>query len=79
MSERQPPGPPRDDTGRIVYGYGPVHDAMQKQIADLLASADIGEEERQQILIALSCPCCGTSGLSFSLKLKDDPDPTPSF
>lgn len=64
---------------RIDTSQTSIHEAIQRQVADLLANADISEEERQQVLIALSCPCCGAGGLSFSLKLKPDPDSTPSF
>ncbi len=34
------------------------------------ATADITEDQRQQFLIAASCPCCGAGGLSLSLSLK---------
>lgn len=54
-----------------------AHRAFQRQIAELLADADITEEQRQQVLIALNCPCCGGGGLSVSFKVKTDP--TPSF
>ena len=50
------------------------HIAFQQQLAKLLDQADITEEERQQFLIAASCPCCGGGGLSLSLKLKSEPD-----
>ena len=50
---------------------------FQQQLADLLDQADITEEQRQQFLIAASCPCCGAGGLSLSLSLK--PDSTPRF
>lgn len=47
-----------------------AHLAFQREIADLLANADITEDQRQQFLIAASCPCCGAGGLSLSLSLK---------
>ena len=47
-----------------------AHLAFQREIADLLADADVTEEQRQQFLIAASCPCCGAGGLSLSLSLK---------
>ena len=47
-----------------------AHLAFQREIADLLADADITEEQRQQFLIAATCPCCGAGGLSLSLSLK---------
>lgn len=56
----------------------PVHDAIQQQIAELLESSGLSEEEKQQILIAMQCPCCGAGGLSLSIKLKPTRT-TPSF
>lgn len=64
-----------DDSDRIEYGDQSAHLAFQQQLADLLDQADITEEQRQQFLIAASCPCCGAGGLSFSLKLKTDSTP----
>jgi hypothetical protein len=48
-----------------------MHDAMRQQIADMLANSDLTEEQKQQILIAMQCPCCGSSGVSLSIRLKD--------
>lgn len=49
-----------------------IHDAMRQQIAEMLANSDLTEEQKQQILVSMSCPCCGGSGMSLSIKLKDD-------
>ena len=71
--------PANDDAGpaagRVQYGDQSAHLAFQQQIADMLARADITEEQRQQILIAATCPCCGTGGLSISLKIKSGDTP----
>ncbi len=48
-----------------------MHDAMRQQIAEMLANSDLTEEQKQQILVAMQCPCCGSGGLSLSIKLKD--------
>ena len=48
-----------------------IHDAMRQQIAEMLANSDLTEEQKQQILVSMSCPCCGGSGVSLSIKLKD--------
>ena len=63
--------------GRVRYGDQAAHLAFQQQIAEMLVRADITEEQRQQILIAATCPCCGAGGLSISLKIK--PGGTPGF
>jgi len=62
---------------RIQFGEQAAHLAFQKQIAELLEQADITEEQRQQFLIAATCPCCGAGGLSLSLNLK--PGAAPGF
>ena len=48
-----------------------IHEVMQQQVAELLEDADLTEEQKQQILVALACPCCGGSGVSLTIKLKD--------
>ena len=60
---------------RILYGEQSAHLAFQQQLADLLDQADITDEQRQEFLIAATCPCCGAGGLSLSLKLKTDSTP----
>ncbi len=67
-TSKDPQLPPASD--RIFYGDQSAHLAFQQQIAEMLARADVSEEQRQQILIAATCPCCGAGGLSLSLKIK---------
>lgn len=55
-----------------------LHQAIQQQIQEVLADAGLSEEEKQQILVALQCPCCGAGGLSVSIKLNSGGRP-PSF
>lgn len=55
-----------------------LHQAVQQQIAEVLASSGLSEDEKQQILVAMQCPCCGAGGLSLSIKL-GPPRGTPSF
>ena len=47
-----------------------LHELFQQQARDMLDRADLDEEQKQSILIAMSCPCCGAGGLSFTAKLK---------
>ncbi|HEY1745780.1 MAG TPA: hypothetical protein VGG11_03300 [Xanthobacteraceae bacterium] len=47
-----------------------LHDLFQKQSAAMLERADLSDEQKQEILIAMSCPCCGAGGFSFTAKLK---------
>ena len=48
-----------------------MHEVMRQQIAEMLANSDLTEEQKQQILVAMQCPCCGSGGVSLSIKLKD--------
>jgi hypothetical protein len=36
----------------------------------MLDRADLDEEQKQAVLVAMSCPCCGAGGMSFTAKLK---------
>jgi hypothetical protein len=36
----------------------------------MLDRTDLNEEEKQHVLVAMSCPCCGAGGLSFTAKIK---------
>ncbi len=78
MSKRKPPGGVPGIDERISFGGDAAHLAFQRQIADLLDQADLTEDQRQEILIAMNCPCCGAGGLSLSIKIKDGTD-APSF
>ena len=62
--------PKRAKMGRIFTGDQALHELFREQAAAVLDDADIGEEEKQSILLAMSCPCCGAGGPSFSFKLK---------
>jgi hypothetical protein len=47
-----------------------LHQLFEQQAGEMLDRADLDEEQRQSILLAMSCPCCGSGGPSFSFKLK---------
>ena len=47
-----------------------LHDLFQRQTMDMLDRSDLSEEQKQSILVAMNCPCCGGSGLSFTMKLR---------
>ncbi len=78
MSEPKSPKDVPSIDERISFGDDAAHLAFQRQVADLLDQANLTEDERQQILVAMNCPCCGTGGLSLSIMIKDGPD-APSF
>ena len=60
--------PPPDD--RIVASNLTLHELFQQQAAAMIERADLSDEQKQSILIAMSCPCCGDGGMSFTAKLK---------
>lgn len=61
---------PLEDDG-LQFSDQPLHTVFEQQIREMLEKADLTEEQKQEILVALQCPCCGSGGLSLSIKLKD--------
>jgi len=47
-----------------------LHQLFEQQAREMLERADMDEEQKQSILVAMSCPCCGAGGLSYTVKLK---------
>ena len=60
----------RADTGQVVTSNLALHELFQQQAAEILDKADIDEEQKQSILAAMSCPCCGAGGMSLSVSLR---------
>jgi hypothetical protein len=72
---RKPATPPAEDTAlapddRIIASNLTLHELFQRQTTTMLDRADLDDEQKQSILIAMSCPCCGAGGMSFTAKLK---------
>lgn len=74
-----PPAPSAPHSGEDAPSYAAdaisvsnlsLHELFEQQARNMLESADIDEEQRQSILVAMACPCCGAGGMSFSVKLK---------
>lgn len=55
---------------RIMASDLTLHALFQQQTSAMLDRADLSEEQKQSILIGMSCPCCGAGGFSFTAKLK---------
>jgi hypothetical protein len=82
MSKRKKPKPPQkpaappDDTAalapddRVIASNLTLHELFQQQTTAMLERADLDDEQKQSILVAMSCPCCGAGGMSFTAKLK---------
>ena len=56
--------------GEIEYSNLSLHDLFAQQARELLDRSDLDEEQKQSILIAMSCPCCGAGGMSYTVKIK---------
>jgi hypothetical protein len=63
-----PPAPVGDD--QILASNLTLHELFQQQTAAMLERADLTDEQKQSVLIAMNCPCCGAGGFSFTAKLK---------
>jgi hypothetical protein len=55
---------------QISYSSLSLHDLFEHQTRQMLDRADLDEEQRQNILIAMNCPCCGAGAMSYTIKLK---------
>ena len=74
-SENPPPRRPRTPAAlapddRVIASNLTLHELFQRQTGAMLERADLDDEQKQSILIAMSCPCCGAGGMSFTAKLK---------
>jgi hypothetical protein len=67
-----PPDPPlaMPDDSQVQYTGLSLHDLFAQQAMAMLDRSDLDDEQKQSILVAMSCPCCGAGGPSFSVKLK---------
>lgn len=73
MPKRKQPEPPvsSETDEQIAYSNLPLHDLFAQQTSAMLSRTDLDEEQKQALLIGMSCPCCGAGGFSFTAKLKD--------
>ncbi len=71
-SAATPPDPPlvMPDDSQVQYSGLSLHELFAQQTMAMLDRSDLDEEQKQSILVAISCPCCGAGGPSFTVKLK---------
>jgi hypothetical protein len=55
---------------QVVASNLTLHELFQQQTSAMLERADLSDEQKQSILVAMACPCCGAGGFSFTAKLK---------
>jgi hypothetical protein len=61
----EPPSDPQISSSTLS-----LHELFEQQARQLLDRADLDEEQKQNILVAMSCPCCGAGAMSYTAKLK---------
>ncbi|MFZ1097094.1 MAG: hypothetical protein WAN75_49090 [Xanthobacteraceae bacterium] len=56
--------------GEISGGAVSLHQLFEQQTRRMLDRTDLDEEQKQNLLVAMSCPCCGAGAMSYTIKLK---------
>ena len=56
--------------GQISGAAVSLHQLFEQQTRRMLDRADLYEEQKQNLLVAMSCPCCGAGAMSYTIKLK---------
>ena len=56
--------------GRISGSALSLHQLFEQQTRRMLDQTDLDEEQKQNLLVAMSCPCCGAGAMSYTIKLK---------
>lgn len=56
--------------GQISGGAVSLHQLFEQQTRRMLDRTDLDEEQKQNLLVAMSCPCCGAGAMSYTIKLK---------
>jgi hypothetical protein len=63
-----PPAP--QETQIFIGGAGSaLHEAFQQQVRTVLDESDLDEQAKQEILVAMNCPCCGAGGMNYTAKI----------
>jgi hypothetical protein len=55
---------------QISYSALSLHQLFEQQARQMLDRTDLDEEQKQNVLVAMSCPCCGAGAMSFTAKLR---------
>jgi hypothetical protein len=59
----------KDTEQQIFTGNASLHDLFQQQVRQVLDQSDLDEEQKQTILVAMNCPCCGAGGMNYTAKI----------
>ena len=60
----------RAQESQVFTGNLSLHELFQRQVRQTLDQSDLDEDAKQTILVAMSCPCCGTGGMNYTVPLK---------
>lgn len=71
-SATQPPTNPEPPINEsvVVSSSVSLHELFQQQVTEMLDRTDLSEEQKQQVLVAMACPCCGAGAMSYTVKLR---------
>jgi hypothetical protein len=67
---RAAPGVSWPSEDQVVPSNLSLHELFEQQARQMIDRADLDEEQKQNILVAMSCPCCGAGAMSFTAKLR---------
>ena len=62
--------PPISQDEQVTYSNLSLHQLFESQTRQMLDRTDLDDEQKQNILIAMSCPCCGGGGFSYAAKIQ---------
>ena len=61
---------PSSDNQVMTSGNLTLHELFEQQTTTMLNRSDLSEDQKQEILVAMACPCCGAGAMSYTIKLK---------
>jgi len=71
--------PDKQPEQQIFFGDMPMHELFQKQVQQVMEQADLDDEARQALLVAMNCPCCGAGGMNYTAPLNRKKKPGPAI
>ena len=71
--------PDKQPEQQIFFGDMPMHELFQKQVQQVMEQADLDDEARQALLVAMNCPCCGAGGMNYTAKVNRKKKPGPAI
>ena len=60
----------KEQDQQIFFGDQSLHSLFQKEVREVLDQSDLDEDDKQAILVAMNCPCCGAGAMNYTAKIK---------